>query len=59
MIANADSNCKEQEIMNKMLDWKLIYKSIDEMKSIGANLGLKYEVFQDDFGAFNYLVITN
>jgi SAM-dependent methyltransferase len=59
LIANADSNCKEQEIMNKMLDWRLIYKSIDEMKSIGEQLGLKYKVFQDDFGAFNYLEITN
>jgi hypothetical protein len=56
LILNADAKCKDQDLMAKLLDWHLIYKSKTELETVAH--GLNHKILQDDFGAFNYLEIT-
>jgi hypothetical protein len=58
IIGNADINVTGQAIMNELLNWKLIYKSKEQLIRMANDISKDISIHTDPFGAFNYLTLT-
>ena len=58
IIGNADINATGQAIMNELLNWKLIYKSKEQLIRMAGDISKDISIHTDPFGAFNYLTLT-
>jgi hypothetical protein len=58
IIGNADINVTGQAIMNELLNWKLIYKSKEQLIRMAGDISKDISIHTDPFGAFNYLTLT-
>jgi SAM-dependent methyltransferase len=58
IIGNADINVTGQAIMNELLNWKLIYKSKEQLIRMAGDISKDISIHTDPFAAFNYLTLT-
>lgn len=57
IVGNADINAPRKEVMQILLDWKLIYKNRMELLELAKGLHCEAQIHTDPMGVFNYLIL--